>query len=203
MKFKPTQTVSISMQIGKAIALFMIGGVFIHTLTMFLDYYLVSESLHLNLRKNFVDSIFSKPMIPMMVVYGLLLLVINFLWDKKKKSSLLAHKREVQIEKTELVLKSMQRMTGMLAEHIASHNAEIMHWVESRKIRGQTVSQKVEKPAKMIAGALQSLSEIAFILPYTENRPNNVDDIEKVLQSKLDEMTGFQESKGEHAKQFQ
>lgn len=196
MKFQPTQTVSISMQTGKAIALFIIGGISIHTLTMFLDYYLVSEPLHLNLHENFVDSIFSMPMIPMMAVYGLLLLVIYFLWDKKKKSSILAHKKEVQSEKTELVLKSMQRMTGMIAEHIASHNAEIMHWVESRKLRGQTVSQKVEKPAKMIAGALQSLSEIAFILPYTKNRPNNVDDIEKVLQSKLDKMTGSQESKG-------
>ncbi|MBW2605942.1 MAG: hypothetical protein JRE28_16810 [Deltaproteobacteria bacterium] len=147
MKFQPTQTVSMSMQIGKATALFMIGGIFIHTLTMFLDYYLVSEPLHLNLHKNFVDSIFSIPMIPMIAVYGLLLLAIYFFWDKKKKLSILAHKKEVQREKTELVLKSMQRMTGMLAEHIASHNAEILHWVESRKIRGQTVSQKVEKPA--------------------------------------------------------
>ena len=45
-------------------------------------------------------------------------------------------------------------------------------------------------------------SELSFIFPYTDNHPKHVEDIEKILQSKLDEMTGFQESKGEHAKQF-
>jgi hypothetical protein len=75
-----------------------------------------------------------------------------------KKALIFAHKKEVQSEKVELVFKSMQRITGILAEHIATHNTEIMNWVESRKIQGQQVSKKVENPTRKIAKALQSVS---------------------------------------------
>lgn len=58
-------------------------------------------------------------MIPMMAAYGLFSLLTFFLWKKLKKTVLLAHEKDVQNEKVSSVLKSMQRMTGMLAEHIA------------------------------------------------------------------------------------
>ncbi len=176
------------LQIGEAVILFLVGGIAIHMVTMFLDYYLVTEPLSMNLRENFVDSIFSVPMIPMIGTYGLFLLVVHFFWKMKKKALLVTHEKEIQIEKVEIVLKSMQRLTGILAEHIATQNGEIMHWVESRKLKGQSVPKKVEKPTKKIAGALQSLSKIAFVFPYTENPPQNVGEIEKVLQCKLDQL---------------
>jgi hypothetical protein len=47
----------------------------------------------------------------------------------------------------------------------------------------------VEHPNKKIAQALHSLSEISFVLPYSENRPENVGDIEKILHGKLGELT--------------
>jgi hypothetical protein len=88
----------------------------------------------------------------------------------------------------------MQHITGILAEHIATYNTEIMGWVELMKRQGRPVSEKVANPNIKIAKALQSLSEISFILPYTENRPKNVDDIEKILQGKLGEIKEFQKN---------
>jgi hypothetical protein len=61
-----------------------------------------------------------------------------------------------------------------------------MGWIEYRKVKGYAVSKKVEKPAKNIARALESLSKLSFILPYTGNIPENTGDIEKMLNSKLD-----------------
>ncbi len=95
----------------------------------------------------------------------------------------------METEKTELVLKSMQQLTGILAQHIATHNAQILNWMESKKLLGQQVSEKVENPTRKIAATLHSLSEISFIFPYTENRPKNIEGIEKALRRKLDEMT--------------
>lgn len=106
-----------------------------------------------------------------------------------KKAMLLAHAEEIKSEKVEAVLKSMQRITGMLAEHIATHNAQIMNWVEFRKMNGRPVSEKIEKPCNKIANALHSLSEISFIFPYTKNRPYDVAEIEKILQDKLSPRT--------------
>jgi len=193
LKFQLKTPARIFLQIGKSISLFIIGGIGIHTLIMLLDYLLISEPFSLNLHTNFAQSISSLPMFPMMGAYGFLLLALHFFWTKQKEALLLAHQKEIETEKTELVLKSMQRLTGILAQHIATHNAQIMNWVESKKLQGQQVSKKVENPTRKIAGALHTLSEISFVFPYTENRPNSVDDVEKILRTKLDQMSEITE----------
>ncbi len=186
MSFYDKEFIHIILQVGKSVILFIIGGIVIHTLIMLFDYFLVPEPLYLDLRKNFTSSIFSTPMIPMIFVYGASFLSIHFLWSRTKKAMLLVQKKEIQREKVELVFQSLQHITGLLAEHIAVYNAEIMGWIEYRKVKGYAVSKKVEKPAKNIARALESLSKLSFILPYTGNIPENTGDIEKMLNSKLD-----------------
>jgi len=169
----------------KPTAVFMIGSIVMHLLVMFLDYFLLTGHVYLNLRENFFDSILSIAMWPMLGAYGLFSVLSYFLWVRMKTAMLRAHAEEVKSEKVEAVLKSMQRITGILAEHIATHNAEIMNWIESRKMNGNQVSEKIEEPCHKIANALHSLSEISFIFPYSKNRPNNVVEIEKILQDKL------------------
>lgn len=186
MSFNHKEFIHIILQVGKSVILFIIGGMVIHILIMLVDYFLFPEPLYLNLRKNFTSSIFSTPMIPMIFVYGTLFLTIHFLWSRTKKALLLVQKKEIQREKVELVFQSLQHITGLLAEHIAVYNAEIMGWIEYRKVKGYVVSKKVENPAKNIARALESLSKLSFILPYTGNIPENTGDIEKMLNSKLD-----------------
>ena len=127
-------------------------------------------------------------MFPMMGAYGFLSAVIYFLWIKKQKAMLIAREKEIQAEKVEAVFQSMQRLIALLAEHLTVHNSQIMNWVEFKRKQGQSPSEKVEKPCQEIARTLQSLSEISFVLPYTENRPEHVDDIEKILQGKIGKM---------------
>ncbi len=79
----------------------------------------------------------------------------------------------------------MQRLTGILAEHIASQNSEIMNWIEFRRRSGHPVPAKVENPSEQIAKALQSMSELSFVIPYTEGRPANACEFEKILSDKL------------------
>ena len=177
------------LNLGKAITVFILGSFVVHIIVMVLDYYLMIKPLYLDLRANFAGSIFSAPMYPMMVAYGFFSLTIYLLWEKRKKALLMAREKEIQSEKVEAVLKSMQTMTGILAEHIATYNAEIMRWIEFRKRQGHQVSKKVENPNKKIADVLQSLSEISFVWPYTENRPKEIGDIEKIVQSKLGQIT--------------
>ena len=177
------------LEIVRAIFLFLIGGISIHTLIMLIDHFLITEPFRMSLRTNFVHYIFSLPMFPMMGTYGFLLLALYFFWTKQKRALLLAHQKEIETEKTELVLKSMQRLTGILAQNIATHNAQIINWIESKKLLGQQVSKRLENPTRKIASTLHSLSEMSFVFPYTENCPKNIEDIEKVLRHKLDEMT--------------
>jgi hypothetical protein len=182
-------SVQLCSNVGKAFIVFIIGSLVVHVMVMALDYYLMIKPLYLNLREDFVISIFSTPMLPMMFAYGLFSVTLYLLWEKKKKALLFAREKEIQSEKVEAVLKSMQHLTGILAEHIAIHNSEIMSWIEFRKRKGRPVSERVENPNKKIAKALQGLSELSFVIPYTQNRPQDVGEIEKMLKDKLYEMT--------------
>jgi hypothetical protein len=174
------------LQIGKGAVLFIIGGIVIHTVIMIFDYFLIPEPLYLNLRQNFISSIFSTPMLPMVAAYGASLLLIYSLWMRANRAIQIVQQKELQREKVELVFKAMQQITGIIADHIAVNNAEILGWVEFRKSRGQRVSNRVEKPARNIAGALQSLSEVSFLGPYTASIPKDAAGIEKLLKSRLD-----------------
>lgn len=185
MKFTKKNIVVFVSYFGKCTVAFIVGGIAIHLFVMFLDYLLMSQPVYVNLHENFIGSALSVPMFAMMVAYGLLSLAMFILWLKKKKAVLLIHEKEIQSEKAKAVLKVMQRITGMLAEHIAVHNAEIMGWVEFRKRQGNSVSDKVEQSSKNIADALLSLSEISFVAPYTKSRPEDIDDFEKLLKSRL------------------
>lgn len=169
----------------KLIAVFVVGSIIMHLLVMFLDYFLLTRPIYLNLRENFFDSILSIAMWPMLGAYGLFSVLTYFLWARMKKAILRAQAEKIKSEKVEAVLKSMQRITGMLAEHIATHNAEIMNWIESRKMNGNQVSEKIDEPCHKIANALHSLSEISFVYPYSKNRPYDVTEIENILQDKL------------------
>lgn len=185
MVFINRNKMDLILDLGKAGVAFITGSIIIHLLVMFIDYYLLFKPLGLELHQNFKESIFSAPMIPMMAAYGILSAVIFVLWCRKQKALRIAYEKEVQSEKIEAVFKSMQRLTGILAEHIAFYNTEIIGWVESKKRNGGQVSEKVEKSSKKIAESLQSLSKISFIFPYSDSRPENVGDIEKILQAKL------------------
>jgi len=181
--------------IGKLIITFIAGGILVHLLIMFLDYYLMNWPLYLDLHSNFVGSIFSAPMIPMIATYGLFTVATYFLWEKMKKAVLLAREKEIQSEKVGSVLKSMQYMTGMLAEHIATQNSQILNWIELQKAQGRTVSEKVRQPSEKIAETLQSLSEVSFVFPYTENRPKDVGDIESQLKGKLFQIERYRDER--------
>jgi len=174
-------------QLAKALVAFIFGGFVVHLMVMFIDRFLMLRPLVLDLRNDFAGGIFSAPMVPMIIVYGLLSLLIYLLWEKKKRALLLAREQTIQKEKVDAVLKSMQHMTGLLAEHIARQNAQILGWIEFRNERGKMVSEKVEVPSKRIAGALQALSETSFVVPFTESSPENIDEIVSILESRLNE----------------
>lgn len=90
------------LNLGKAITVFILGSIVVHIIVMVLDYYLMIKPLYLNLREDFVSSIFSAPMYPMMVAYGLFSLAIYFLWEKKKKPCFLPVKQKYKTRKSKL-----------------------------------------------------------------------------------------------------
>jgi hypothetical protein len=171
-------------QFGKAIAAILAGSILVQTAVMAIDFYLVGTPLRFSLETE-------------MGAYGLFSLLVYILWKKLKRTMLLACEKEIQCKKDRETMESLQRITGLLAQYISVHNAEITKWIEFRKQRGQQVSKRVEEASRKISLALTSLSEIAFVYPFTENPPEYLNDLEGALKNNFREeepgRTGFQE----------
>ena len=175
MKVNPLKfNVVLISQFGKAIAAILAGSILVHTAVMAIDFYLVGGPLRFGLETD-------------MGAYGFFSLLVYILWKKLKRTMLLACEKEIQCKKDRETIESLQRITGLLAEYISVHNAEIMKWVEFRKQKGQQVSKRVEEASRKISLALNSLSEIAFVYPFTENPPEYLKELENVLKNNLGE----------------
>ncbi len=172
---------------GKAVLSVILGGLLIHFITILVDNLLISHPIYLDLEQNFWGSVFSVSMLPMMGAYIIFLLVIYSVWIRWKKAILIGQIETSRKREVELVFASMQRLTGILAEKISTHNADIIKWIESRKALGKPVSNKVKVPTFKISEALGALTEISFISPYTDKRPQDVKEIEILLNEKLEE----------------
>jgi hypothetical protein len=159
-------------QFGKAITVVLAGSILVHTTVMLIDYYLIHAPFRFSLETE-------------MGAYGLLCLFVYLLWNKLKKAMLSACEKEIQCEKNRAVIESLQRITGLLAEHISVQNAEIRQWVEFKKEKGKQVSKRVEQASQKISLALNSLSKIAFVDPFADDPPEYLNQLEAALKDDL------------------
>jgi hypothetical protein len=200
MEMQNKSVAEVYLYTGKAILVFLSGGLVFHLLVMIIDYFLMIEPFYIDIRESYAELIFSEPMIPMMVIYGLLSSGIYLVWRRAKNAALTVREKELLHERAEAVLKSLQRFTGILAEHIASQNSEIVSWIEFRRRSGHPVPPMVEIPSQQISKALESMSELTFIVPYTKNQLLTACEFEKVLFEKLfDTADGATQTKLPHA----
>ena len=168
-----------------ATTVFVVGGSAVHLFVMLIDYFLMPSSLHIDLRSDFFGSVLALAMLPMAVTYGTSLLGVYFFWRKAKIALALAYKKDAQRREAERIVQTMQRLTGILAEHLSSHNAEILHWVENRIQKTGFAPPSIERSSHKIAEAMKALSEVSFVSPYIGQRPLTVCEFERAFQKKL------------------
>jgi hypothetical protein len=168
-------------QFGKAIAVVLAGSILVHMAVMIIDFYWLNAPFRLSFETE-------------MGAYGLFSLLVYLLWNKLKKVMLAACEKEVQCEKNRAVIESLQRITGLMAEHISVQNAEIMKWVELKKEKGQQVSKRVEQASQNISIALRSLSEMAFVYPYTDESVQYWTELENAIKNNLEMNEAVKES---------
>ncbi|MCP4137338.1 MAG: hypothetical protein GY754_40600 [bacterium] len=195
MPIKSNQLIYTFSQVGKAIAIIFAGSMLAHIAVMLLGVYFVQTPLYLNFETNFISNLFSISMIPLIGIYSIFSLTILFLWQRLKKATLKSHQREVESEKERVMLEATQNIAALIGEHIAKHNSEIIKWTEIQKRKGKQVSEKVEYSSKCVAAVLESLSEIAFLSPYIDLQPKNIEDIEKMILNKLESIPEYHDAK--------
>ena len=145
--------------------LLVFGTCSIHLAVMSVEYLFI-ERIHLNLHGDFLGAVFSSPMVPVIMAYGILLASLRYLWGRTKQAMEQAHRYELELEKQTAVREALQKLTLDLSENIVAHNSEILKWVGLQKMRGRQVSERVEHSSQAIAESLSRLTEQAFVTAY-------------------------------------
>jgi predicted PurR-regulated permease PerM len=154
---------------------------------MVIDYYLVKKPLYLNLQEDFIGTTFSFPMVPIIITYGMFILIVYLIWRRMRQVLIRVNEIELKNSREEGIIHSLQQVTSIMAKNITEQNNTILEWINENKAKGKKISQKVERSSKMIALALQSLSEISFILPYNRDvSSGNLEELESMLQEKIE-----------------
>ena len=179
MRKYPAKTVQILSRSGLIICL-MSGAVMgVHFIVMILESWVIKAPLFLNFEKDFVGTAFSAAMIPVLCAYAIFAVVSYVLWVKMKKAILDAQALELRSEKEKVVLEST----------ITMHNSEILKWVEYRRSVGKHIPDEVEHASRSIASVVETMTEAAFIAPYTKGRQSvakTIDEIDALLKSRVD-----------------
>ncbi len=116
----------------------------------------------------YIAQLLSSYVLPLLAGQAVFFLAVYFEWQRKKKALLEAHRQELNQARQEAALQSTQNMVGFISEHVTANNAEILKWVQFRKGQKQQVSERVERASHSIARAMQALTELAFVYPYSQ-----------------------------------
>lgn len=169
--------------LGRTFLLIITGSIGVHIMVMFVDYYTVKKPMYINFQDDFLGSSFAMPMLPSIAAYTVFCVATWVIWKKMKKALIRATAIEVSLAQEQSAVKTMQHITGLVAEHITQSNAEILNWIHSKKQKGEKAPRTVETAANNIARVLKNLSDVAFIMPYASGPLNErLKDIETLLE---------------------
>ena len=183
------KTLQILSRSGKTLFLICAIAIGVHFIVMCLELFVVRTPLA-RAGDGFIGTAFSFSMFPVLGSYILFTITAYYLWTGMKKALLASQEKELQIAKEKAVLESTQHLVGIFAQHITVQNAEIIKWVQSRRNASKQVPEAVNRASRNIAAALETLTEAAFIAPYTGSDPHStkilsIGDIDRILEEKL------------------
>jgi hypothetical protein len=176
------KTVQTFTQFGKNILFVSFGTFIIHLVVKAMSLAIMSRDFFAVMNIKFFIELFSLQMIPNIISYGFLIAAVYYLFQKTRDNIEKIHENELQIEREQAVRNTMQKVTGIMAEFISSHNSEITRWIDDRRRSGQQPSERVVEANRKIGIALETLSNVSFVLPYMKE---GHEDPERFLQEKL------------------
>ena len=118
------------------------------------------------------------------VLFVLIALLLSNFKSKMHKF----YQSELLLEKNKTIIKTLQKLTALIADNIISQNAEIIKWINKKKSRGESVSDKVDKASQIIGLSMKLLSETSFIHPYKDNIPNDPDTYLELMKENLSQI---------------
>jgi hypothetical protein len=192
MRARSGELIHILSKFGKSIFLILLSVLAIHLSVLLIDYFIIKKPLVINMKNDFIGTAFSYPMIPIIMAYVIFSIISSYMWHKMKRAILTARETERRTEKQAILIGMLQNITGILGEHITTHNSEIQRWIADMKMKNRQPPKAVEESSRKISEVLGALSEIAFLSGKEISSPDdrairNMQDIELLLKKRITE----------------
>ena len=176
MKYKNNQgLVHIFSQFGKNIVIVSVATFFIHFTVKMISLAIIGKDFIENFNSRVFLQVFSLQMLPNLIVFAFLVSAVYYLFIKTRKMIIQLNENEIKVEKEQAVIRTMHKMTGLMAEFISVNNAEIKDWIEVKRRKGQKPPLKVINANEKISKVLEAMTKVSFVLPYIDLENNNLD----------------------------
>ena len=152
-------------------------GLLLHLGVVGIDVFLIEKPTNIDFEKKFIQTAFSFPFLPILIVEILFSMLTLFLWFSMRKALKRAHELDVKNEKHETTVITFQKIMALMAEHIATNNNQILSKLEYQRRQGLKASETIETASQNISKVLHILSEVSFVSPYLSEKERNPTDL--------------------------
>jgi hypothetical protein len=173
---------------GKNILIIALGTFFVTLFVKAVSLAILTRDVMNLMSIKMLMQLFSLQMLPNLIAFGFLIAAVYYLYQKTRKNMLHIHENEIELEREQVVLTMLQRITGLMAEYISAYNGEITQWIENRKKNGSQPPERIVTANRNISIALETLTKVSFVMPYMKGEKNSLDSYTDYLEEKLIEL---------------
>ncbi|MGE0392156.1 MAG: hypothetical protein AB7I25_02840 [Vicinamibacterales bacterium] len=198
MALGTSRTLLVVRRYGLLVVSSSVAGLLLHFGMVGIEALMIGEPVLLAFQSRFWRSAFSFPFLPILLMEVGLTALTLVLWSRLRRTLHEAHDLDLQRERHETRLRTLQRAMALMAHHLAEQNNQILQHIAMRREKGQQPSPAIETASRRVAEILLTLSEVSFVTPgRTEG--DGVDLIEE-LERRLQERDAARESPGAYTR---
>ena len=197
MALGTSRTLIVVRRYGLLVVASSVAGLLLHFGMVGVEALMFGEPVLLDFHSRFWRSAFSFPFLPILVMEVGLTALTLVLWNRLRRTLQEAHDLDLQRERHETRIRTLQRAMALMAQHLAEQNNQILRHIATRQDKGQQTSPAIETASRRVAQILHTLSEVSFVTP----RGTDGDDVDLLveLERRLQERDSPHESASDPA----
>jgi len=165
MALGTSRTLIVVRRYGLLVVASSVAGLLLHFGMVGIEALMFEGPVLLDFQSRFWRSAFSFPFLPILLMEVGLTALTLVLWNRLRRTLQEAHDLDLQRERHETRIRTLQRAMALMAQHLAEQNNQILRHIATRQDKGRQTSPAIESASRRVAEILHTLSEVSFVTP--------------------------------------
>lgn len=139
-----------------------VAGLLLHFGMVGIEALMIEGPMLVDFQSRFWSSAFSFPFLPVLLMEVGLTALTLVLWHRLRHTLQEAHDLDLQRERHETRIRTLQRAMALMAQHLAEQNNQILRHIGTRREKGQQTSPTIGAASRRVSEILHTLSEVSF-----------------------------------------